>query len=68
MPNGFKNDQRIFSLFGKNFVDWEDGPFDKTNRRNHWSVDLKNVFSAIWPLFLCIGVVSLLLVYLWRQG
>ena len=34
----------------------------------NWLVHLKNVFSAIWPLFLYAGMVLLLLFYLESQG
>lgn len=54
-------------LVEENFVDWETGLFNKTKRRDHWPVDLKNVLCAIWPLFLYIGIVSLLLLYLWSR-
>jgi len=54
------------------FADWEEDWLDKTNGRAHrddnWLVHLKNVFSAIWPLFLYSGIVLLLLLYLESQG
>lgn len=54
-------------LVEENFADWKDGLLNKTNGRDHWAVDLKNVLSAIWPLFLYIGIVALLLLYLWSR-
>jgi hypothetical protein len=51
-------------LVGEKFIDWKGGLLDKTNGRDHWSVDLKNIFGAFWPLFLSIRIVSLLLLYL----
>lgn len=55
-------------LVGENLADWKEGLLDKTNGRDHWPADLKNVLSAVWPLFLYIGIVSLLLLYLWWRG
>ena len=53
------------------FVDWEENLPGKTNGRAHddntWLVHFKNVFSAIWPLFMYIGIVLLLLLYLWSR-
>lgn len=45
---------------------------DKFNERAqhdaNWAIHLKNVFSAMWPLFLYSGIVLLLLVYLESKG
>lgn len=51
-------------------IDWEEDLPNKTNGRAHgdnWLVHLKNVCSAIWPLFLYSGI-TLLLLYLWSKG
>lgn len=51
----------------ENFAEWEEDLFNQANGRDHWAVDRKNILSAIWPLFLYIGIVSLLLLYLWSR-
>ena len=64
---------RFPKTFGRQIsTDGEASLFDKFNERAHhdanWAIHLKNVFSAMWPLFLYSGIVLLLLVYLESKG
>ena len=48
----------------KNPANCEAGFRNETGTPNHWTSDLKNILSAVWPLFLYIGITSVVLLYL----
>lgn len=54
-------------LIDKNTANCETGFLNGTNEPDHWTADLKNVLSAVWPLFLYIGITSLVMLYLWSK-
>ena len=50
------------------FVESDAGTDETAANETAWWTHLKNVFNAIWPLFLYAGLIFVLLLYAWLMN